>query len=255
MNTRTTQSPKEPRRGMLRRAPRLILALAIPFLTAQSNDNAPIRGFSLGELRAEHDREAQAQAIPQAARIRAFAQRLSARPHAAGSAESKAVAGYILSQLKEWGLSARIESFEPLLPYPTARTLEMVGPTQFVAQLREPAIAQDKDSSQPGQLPTYNAYSATGDVTAPLVYVNYGVAEDYEYLKQQGIDVRGKIVIARYGKSWRGVKPKLAQEHGAIGCIIYSDPHEDGYFAGRTVRRREFSAAASSICRSTRAIR
>ena len=210
----------------------LHILLAIPLLAAQSNNNSPIRGFGPDELAAEHEREAQAQSIPQAARVRAFGRRLSAKPHAAGSAESRAVATYILGQLQEWGLDAHLESFEPLLPYPTARTLEMTAPTRYVAQLREPAIPEDKDTAQTGQLPTYNAYSASGDVTAPLVYVNYGIPEDYEYLKQQGIDVRGRIVIARYGKSWRGIKPKLAQEHGAVGCIIYSDPHEDGYFAG-----------------------
>lgn len=210
----------------------LALIIAVPFLAAQSSNNTPIRGFSSEQAAAEHALETQALSLPEASRVRAFAQRLSARPHAAGSAESKAVANYILGQLKAWGLNAHLESFEPLLPYPTARTLEMTAPTHFVAQLREPAIPEDKDTSQSGQLPTYNAYSASGDVTAPLVYVNYGVPEDYDYLKSQGIDVTGKIVIARYGKSWRGIKPKLAQEHGAVGCIIYSDPHEDGYFAG-----------------------
>ncbi len=102
----------------------------------------------------------------------------------------------------------------------------------FEASLKEPAIAQDSYSSNPNQLPTYNAYSAAGDVTAPLVYVNYGIPEDYEYLAKHNIDVKGKIVIARYGKSWRGTKPKIAAEHGAVGCLIYSDPHEDGYFQG-----------------------
>jgi N-acetylated-alpha-linked acidic dipeptidase len=208
------------------------ILLAGGFLLADSNLNQPIRGFSADETRAEHEREAQARSIPQADRIRAFARRLSTKPHAAGSPQSKANAGYIQAQLQEWGLDVHTESFEPLLPYPTARTLEMVSPARYVAQLREPAVPQDKDSGQAGQLPTYNAYSATGDVTAPLVYVNYGVPEDYDYLKQQAIDVKGKIVIARYGKSWRGVKPKLALEHGAVGCLIYSDPRDDGYFQG-----------------------
>ena len=157
-----------------------------------------------------------------------------------GSAESKAVAEYILGLLKEWGLDARIDQYEALLPYPTARTLEMVKPTRYTAELREPGVAADIDSKDRGQLATYNAYSASGDVTAPLVYVNYGVPEDYEYLKKQGIDVAGKIVIARYGRSWRGVKPKLAQEHGAVGCLIYSDPRDDGYFQGDVFPRGPF---------------
>ncbi len=157
-------------------------------------------------------------------------ERMSEKPHHAGSPGSKAVADYAFGQLKEWGLEARIESFEALLPYPTVRVLEMTAPTRYRALLKEPAIAEDKDTAQAGQLPTFNAYSASGDVTAPLVYVNFGLPDDYEYLKKQGIDVKGKIVIARYGKGWRGTKPKLAQESGAVGCLIYSDPHEDGYF-------------------------
>ncbi len=224
------------------RAP-LILLLAASLVLPQSSPNVPIRGFSGDEVRAERDRETQARAIPQADRIRAFARRMSAKPHAAGSPQSKAVAAYILGQLREWGLDANLESFEPLLPYPTARLLEMTAPVRWVARLHEPVVAEDKDSGEPNQLPAYNAYSATGDVTAPLVYVNYGVPEDYEYLKQQGIDVKDKIVIARYGKSWRGVKPKLAQQHGAVGCLIYSDPHEDGYFQGDVYPKGAFRPA------------
>ncbi|MGH9665368.1 MAG: M28 family peptidase, partial [Bryobacteraceae bacterium] len=126
----------------------------------------------------------------------------------------------------------RIERFEAHLPYPTSRTLELVSPVRLHAKLKEPAIPEDPDSGDANQLPTFNAYSAAGDVTAPLVYVNYGVPEDYEQLKRHGIDVAGKIAIARYGKSWRGVKAKMAEQNGAVGCIIYSDPREDGYFQG-----------------------
>jgi N-acetylated-alpha-linked acidic dipeptidase len=199
-------------------------------LTVPLYSQAPIRGFPPDQWKAEHEREAKAHAIPQPERIRTYMERMSAKPHHAGSPGSRAVAEYALAQIKEWGLDARIESFEALLPYPTARTLEMTAPIHFRAAIKEPAIAEDPNSSDAGQLPTFNAYSASGDVTAPLVYVNYGVPEDYEWLKQQGIDVRGKIVIARYGRSWRGVKPKVAQEMGAAGCLIYSDPRDDGYF-------------------------
>ena len=109
----------------------------------------------------------------------------------------------------------------------------MVEPTPFTLRLEEPAVAVDPTSDQKDeQLPTYNAYSVDGDVTAPLVYVNYGLPDDYEQLERLGISVKGAIVIARYGNSWRGIKPKVAAEHGAIGCIIYSDPRDDGYFGG-----------------------
>lgn len=192
----------------------------------------PVRGFTPEEQKTEREREGQARQFPQLRRIHAEARWLSAQPHAAGSPRSEAVARHIAGLLRQWGLDTDVETFEPLLPYPVVRVLELTAPRRYTALLREPPVDGDKDSRQSGQIATYNAYSASGDVTAPLVYVNYGVAEDYEELSRRGIDVRGKIVIARYGKSWRGVKPKLAQEHGATGCIIYSDPREDGYFEG-----------------------
>ncbi len=191
---------------------------------------APIRGFTADQSKLQHEREDRAAAIASSERIRIHMERMSANPHHAGSPGAKAVAEYALAQLKEWGLDAHIEEFDALLPYPTSRSLEMTAPVRFRAQLKEPAIPEDKDTGEPGQLPTFNAYSASGDVNAPLVYVNYGMPEDYEYLKKAGIDVKGKIAIVRYGRGWRGVKAKLAQQNGALGCLIYSDPHEDGYF-------------------------
>jgi N-acetylated-alpha-linked acidic dipeptidase len=192
----------------------------------------PIRGFPQSQWAAERDLEHKAQAIPSPDRIRAYLERMSREPHHAGSAASRAVAEYALGLFREFGLDAHIEEFEALLPYPTARSLELIGPVKFSASLKEPAIPEDPTSAQATQLPTFNAYSAAGDVTAQLVYANYGMTEDYEQLKKLGIDVKGKIVITRYGKGWRGVKPKLAAEHGAVGCLIYSDPRDDGYFQG-----------------------
>jgi N-acetylated-alpha-linked acidic dipeptidase len=207
-------------------APLVVLLAASISLAAQ----APIRGFPADQWKAQHEREQAAGAVPSAERIRIYMERMSDKPHHAGSAGSRALADYALAQFKEWGLDAHIETFEAMLPYPTTRLLEMTAPIKFRALLTETALPEDKDSGTMGQLPTFNAYSASGDVTAPLVYVNFGVPEDYDYLKTHGVDVRGKIVIARYGRSWRGIKPKLAQENGAVACLIYSDPHEDGYF-------------------------
>src|SRR5262249_14277355 len=120
-----------------------------------------------------------------------------------------------------------------LFPTPKERAVELVEPTRFTAKLQEPPVAGDPTSNQQDeQLPTYNAYSADGDVTAPLVYVNFGIPEDYDQLERMGISVKGAIVIARYGNSWRGIKPKVAAEHGAVGCLIYSEPHEDGFLEG-----------------------
>jgi N-acetylated-alpha-linked acidic dipeptidase len=160
-------------------------------------------------------------------------QRLSARPHHVGSPYDKDNAEWMLAKFKEWGLDANIEIFDALFPTPKARAVELVEPTRFTAKLQEPALAIDPTSNQQAeQLPTYNAYSADGDVTAPLVYVNYGIPEDYEKLDRMGVSVKGAIVIARYGNSWRGIKPKVAGEHGAVGCLIYSDPADDGYVQG-----------------------
>ena len=211
----------------------------------------PIRGFPPEDWKAQHELEERAKAIPEADRIHIYMERMAAKPHAAGSPQSKAVADYLATLLRDWGLDTHIEDFEALMPYPTARVLEMTAPVKFHAELREPAIPEDPSAGEPDQLPTFNAYSASGDVTAPLVYVNYGLAEDYAELKREGVDVRGKIVIARYGRSWRGVKAKLAQDNGAAGCIIYSDPRDDGYFQGdvypKGAMRPEFGVQRGSV--------
>lgn len=157
---------------------------------------------------------------------------LSSRPHNLGSAGSKWVAENIYNRFKSYGFDVRIDTYYVLFPTPKIRVLEMTAPTKYTALLKEPVLKEDATSGQADQLPTYNAFSADGDVTGDLVYVNYGLPQDYDLLERMGIDVKGKIVIAKYGRSWRGIKPKVAQEHGAIGCIIYSDPRDDGYSQG-----------------------
>jgi len=173
-------------------------------------------------------------AIPDPKNLRAYMERLSARPHNVGSPYDKDNAEWILGKFKEFGLEAHIETFSVLFPTPKERLVELVdGGPHFTAKLQEPPVPEDPTSNQTAeQLPTYNAYSIDGDVTAPLVYVNYGVPEDYEVLERRGISVKGAIIIARYGKSWRGIKPMVGAEHGAVGCIIYSDPRDDGYSGG-----------------------
>lgn len=171
-------------------------------------------------------------AIPEAANVGDYMKRLSARPHHVGAPYTKDNAEWMLARFKEWGWDAAIEQYDVLFPTPKERLLEMTAPTRFTAKLEEPAVAVDPTSNQKSeQLPTYNVYSVDGDVTAPLVYVNYGRPEDYDELEAAGVSVRGAIVIARYGGSFRGTKPKIAAEHGAVGCLIYSDPRDDGYFA------------------------
>ncbi|MDQ6705135.1 MAG: M28 family peptidase [Acidobacteriota bacterium] len=206
------------------------VAIFLPVLLYSADKS--IRGFSPEAVPAEQKREEQLRKIPEASRVGKYIERMSERPHLAGTPASKAVADYLLGLMREWGLDAHIEEFEALLPTPTKRTLDMVAPKTFHAKLQEPAVPEDKSSSNLNQVPSYNAYSGSANVTAPVVYVNYGVPADYEYLAKQNIDVKGKIVITRYGGSWRGIKPKVAYEHGAVGCLIYSDPRDDGYFQG-----------------------
>jgi N-acetylated-alpha-linked acidic dipeptidase len=211
----------------------LIFTLVIPSLSFGADTGASqagLVGYSPRASQSERDWETKFRAIPDPANLREYMRRLSARPHHVGSPYDKNNAEWILAHFKEWGLDAHLEQFDVLFPTPKIRVLEMVAPTKFTAKLDEPALAVDPTSNQKSeQLPTYNAYSIDGDVTAPLVFVNYGLPEDYEKLDRLGISVKGAIVIAKYYHSWRGVKPKVATEHGAIGCLIYSEPQDDGY--------------------------
>jgi N-acetylated-alpha-linked acidic dipeptidase len=215
----------------------LFAALSLaPFGTHVIADEQTLYGYSAESSRAERQWEEKLRAIPSPENLRSYMQHLSARPHNVGTAYDKENAEWILAKFKEFGLDAHIEQFDVLYPTPKERVIELVdGGPKFVAKLQEPPVPQDPTSNQQSeQLPTYHAYSIDGDVTAPLVYVNFGVPEDYEQLERMGVSVKGAIVIARYFHSWRGIKPKVAAEHGAIGCIIYSDPHEDGFMQGDT---------------------
>ena len=207
------------------------LCLALLPLPVWPDDPENLAGYASTSSKTERDWEAKFRALPDTANLRAYMQRLTARPHHVGSPYDKDNAEWILARLKEWGLDAKIETYDVLFPTPKERLVELVAPTRFTAKLEEPTVAADPTSSQHDeQLPTYNAYSIDGDVTGPLVYANFGSPEDYEMLDRLGVSVKGAIVIVRYGSNFRGVKPKVAAEHGAVGCLIYSDPHEDGYF-------------------------
>jgi N-acetylated-alpha-linked acidic dipeptidase len=209
---------------------------ASPWLRSGSSDEPVLSGFSAESSRAERQWEDRFKAIPNPQLMRDYMQRLSARPHNVGTAYDKDNAEWLAVKFKEFGLDTHIETFEILFPTPKERAVELVdGGPKFVAKLQEPPLVSDPTSNQQNeQLPTYNAYSIDGDVTAPLVFVNYGIPEDYEQLERLGISVKGAIVIAKYGHSWRGIKPKVAAEHGAVGCLIYSDPDGDGYQQGET---------------------
>lgn len=200
----------------------------VPFPAEQ-----PLRGFFPQSVQAERNLETRFKAMPDPGRMREAMRRLTARPHHVGSPYDKENAEWIVDQFKSYGWDAHIENFDVLFPTPIERVVELVAPTTFKAALQETPVAGDPTSSQQAeQLPSYNAYSIDGDVTGPLVFVNYGVPADYDELARRGISVKGAIVIAKYGGSWRGIKPKVAAEHGAIGCLIYSDPEDDGYAGG-----------------------
>ncbi len=189
-------------------------------------------GFTGDGAAQQHQLEQRFDALLSASDMRAWLKRLSSEPNQVGSPHDKANAEWMLAQFRKWGWDAHIETFDVLYPTPEKELVELVAPGHFKATLHEPPLKGDRTSALPGALPPYNVYGADGDVTAPLVYVNYGMPDDYKKLARLGVSVKGKIVIVRYGGGWRGLKPELAHEHGAVGCLIYSDPRDDGYFQG-----------------------
>ncbi len=201
-------------------------------ISATVYSQQPIKGFTATSSAKQTEVENTFDASLSPQRISETIRDLSSIPHHIGSPGGKIVAEKILAHYKSFGFDAHIETYYVLFPTPKTRLLELTSPSKYTALLAEPTLPEDATSGQKGQLPTYNAYSIDGDVSGQLVYVNYGLPADYEKLALMGISVKGKIAIAKYGNSWRGIKPQVAAEHGAIGCIIYSDPADDGYGAG-----------------------
>ena len=210
----------------------LFLVLLCAF-SSQSIAQTKLMGFSASNAAKQSDWEKQFDAQLNPKNLDTWMQFITSHPHHVGSPQDKANAEYMRDLYKSWGWETNIETYQVLFPTPKTRVLELLGANPYRAKLEEPALKEDKTSGQKSeQLPSYNAFSADGDVTSEIVFVNRGVPSDYEVLDKMGIDVKGKIVIAKYGGSWRGIKPKVAYEHGAIGCIIYSDPADDGYGQG-----------------------
>ncbi len=228
----------------------ILTAASAPFQAraqAQGEDQAqaaPLLGFTADGAAAQRAIEQQLDASVDRSNLRSWMEHLAARPHHVGSPWDRQNAEYIADLFRSWGYQTEIEEFQVPFPVPTARKVELLEPTRYEASLTEPALPEDTTSDQKDeQLPPYNAYSTDGDVTGDLVYVNYGVPDDYDELTRRGIDVEGKVVIARYGGSWRGIKPKVAAEHGAVGCILYSDPRDDGFFVGDAYPKGGFRSA------------
>jgi N-acetylated-alpha-linked acidic dipeptidase len=217
----------------------LLIQFLYTFLPAQS---IHLSGFYDSNALEELKREKTFDDLISRENIGKTIQDLSSVPHNLGSPGSREVAEKIQQKFRDYGFDVHMDIYQVLFPVPKIRVLEMTAPQVYRALLKEPALKEDASSGQKDQLPTYNAWSADGNVNGELVYVNYGLNDDYEELAKRGINVKGRIVIARYGKSWRGIKPKIAQEHGAIGCIIYSDPQDDGYFQGDVYPKGPFKS-------------
>src|SRR5262244_226697 len=205
-----------------------------------------IDGFSSQSSEAERRFEEEFREIPSANSAREHLRRLTAEPHVAGTPEDYNTAVYVRDQMRSYGLAADLAEYQVWLNYPkTDPIVELISPRRERLSVREAIIKEDPTSSNRKITPLFNGYAATGDVTAPLVYANYGLPPDYDALAKAGVDVKGKIVIVRYGNSFRGVKAKVAQDHGAIGCIIYSDPADDGYAQGDVYPKGAWRPVAS----------
>ena len=222
----------------------LVPLLGVVAAAPAASTGTSLFGFTADESGPQRELEQQFDSDLNASDLRGWLKTLSSEPNQVGSPHDKANAEAVRDLLTQWGWDAQIETFDVLYPTLKQHTLELVGPTKFVASLKEPPVEGDESSTRTAEgLPPYNVYGADGDVTGDLVYLNYGMPDDYKDLARRGIDVKGKIVITRYGGGWRGLKPKLAQEHGAIGCIIYSDPRDDGYGAGDVYPKGGFRPA------------
>jgi N-acetylated-alpha-linked acidic dipeptidase len=232
----------------IRRAVTMAASAAFAVLVcavAVADSTSSMTGFTAAGAAAQKSLEQQFDRRLDPKDLRGWLESMSSEPNHVGSPHDRQNADFMLQQFRQWGWEAHIETFQVLYPTPLQERLEMTAPVKFVASLHEPAVGGDRTSSISGVLPPYAVYGADGDVTGELVYVNYGMPDDYRELARRGISVKGRIVIARYGGGWRGTKPRVAHEHGAIGCIIYSDPHDEGYFRGDVYPRGGWRPDAS----------
>jgi len=224
----------------------LFLVFSFRLVFPQGQTAMLLDGFFADSSATQRRWEEQFRAVPAPKSAREHLRRLTLEPHIAGTKEDYATAIYVRDQLKSYGLNAELKEYDVWLPYPnTPSIVELITNRTQRLSVTEAVVPGDPTSSNPKITPLFNGYSASGDVTGPLVYANYGLPGDYEDLKKMGVDVTGKIVIVRYGNSFRGVKAKVAQDHGAIGCIIYSDPADDGYMQGDVYPKGPWRPVAS----------
>jgi N-acetylated-alpha-linked acidic dipeptidase len=220
----------------------MMLNITTPVVLSQN----AIDGFSADRTAAQRRWEEQFRAVPNPQSAREHLRILTSEPHIAGTKEDYATAIYVRDQLRSYGLKADLKEYDVWLNYPNMPSvLELITTRRQRLSTHEAVVPGDPSSSHPKITPLFNGYTASGDVTAPLVYANYGLPDDYDDLKKIGVDVKGKIVIVRYGNSFRGVKAKVAEDRGAIGCIIYSDPADDGYMQGDVYPKGPWRPVAS----------
>src|SRR5256886_266309 len=224
----------------------LLSPAAVQQAFSQRSTETALDGFTSERSVAERRWEEQFYAVPAPNSARERLRRLHLEPHVAGTKEDYATAVYVRDQMRSFGLRAELKEYQVWLNYPkTDPIVELIAPRHERLSVREAVLKEDPTSSNPKITPLFNGYSASGDVTAPLVYANYGLPPDYEALQKAGVDIKGKIVIVRYGNSFRGVKAKVAQDRGAVGCIIYSDPADDGYAQGDVYPKGPWRPVAS----------
>ena len=211
-----------------------VFAVAVP---GDPQNAGGIRGFSRTRVEKELLLEQELQNIPDAAHAETNLRHLTSEPHMAGTTASHRVAEWLLAQYRSFGFDAEIVTYTAWLPQPREIKLDLTSPRKVILANPEEPFEGDPDTLDQRVAPAFNSYSPSGEVTAPIVYVNYGMQTDYRELESLGISVEGKIVIARYGHGFRGIKAKIAEEHKAAALIVYSDPEDDGYVLGDTYPR------------------
>ena len=209
--------------------PLAVLTLLAAPLGAQQAPSIP--GYDPTSAASERSLEASAVARPTPASAAEYSRALTREVHVSGTAAQARTRDYVIAQMKSWGLETEVRAYDVFMPIPTAVHVWRVSPSPKELPLAEPRVAIDPTSAQ-AAYPTVNGYSGEGDATADVVYVNYGLIEDYAKLDSLGVSVKGKVVVARYGRSFRGIKAREAEKHGAVALLIYSDPQDDGYVRG-----------------------
>lgn len=194
----------------------------------KGNPDSTMRGYSPGSAAREQETERAFRGVPTPSQAENDIRTLSRQPHVASTPQDYDTVRYVQDQFRSAGLVTKIVPYEVMLPFPKEVKVDLVAPIEHVGPSLETAPPGDPDPPDPHIIPAYNAFSPSADVTAPVVYANYGLPEDYERLAAWGVDVAGKIVIVRYGRCFRGVKAYVAQEHHAAGLLLYSDPSDDG---------------------------